>query len=87
MYWYQRLSYNLDRMCTEVRQAYEAGKRYSIIVVSEGAGSAVELGKQVGRKPDDTRVTVLATFSVVVLLQFRIVSMQACWVRSCIGPD
>lgn len=43
--------YNLDRMCTEIRQAYEAGKRYSIIVVSEGAGSAVELGKQVGRKP------------------------------------
>ena len=52
--------YNLDRMCTEVRQAYEAGKRYSIIVVSEGAGSAVELGKQVGEKTQiDTRVTVL----------------------------
>ena len=52
--------YNLDRMCTEIRQAYEAGKRYSIIVVSEGAGSAVELGKQVGEKTQiDTRVTVL----------------------------
>ena len=47
-------------MCTEIRQAYEAGKRYSIIVVSEGAGSAVELGKQVGEKTQiDTRVTVL----------------------------
>ena len=52
--------YSLDRMCTEIRQAYEAGKRYSIIVVSEGAGSAVELGKQVGEKTQiDTRVTVL----------------------------
>ncbi|MCI7612899.1 MAG: 6-phosphofructokinase [Selenomonadaceae bacterium] len=52
--------YNLDRMCTEIREAYEAGKRYSIIVVSEGAASAVELGKQVGEKTEiDTRVTVL----------------------------
>lgn len=52
--------YNLDRMCAEIRESYEAGKRYSIIVVSEGAASAVELGKQVGEKTEiDTRVTVL----------------------------
>ncbi|MGM9539991.1 6-phosphofructokinase [Anaerovibrio sp.] len=52
--------FNLDRMCAEIREAYEAGKRYSIIVVSEGAASAVELGKQVGEKTAiDTRVTVL----------------------------
>lgn len=53
-------TYNLDRMCSEIREAYEIGKRYSIIVVSEGAVSAVELGKQVGEKTEiDTRVTVL----------------------------
>ena len=52
--------YNLDHMCAEIRDSYEAGKRYSIIVVSEGAASAVELGKQVGEKTEiDTRVTVL----------------------------
>lgn len=52
--------YNMDSMCTEIRQDYEAGKRYSIIVVSEGAGSAVALGKEVGEKTGiDTRVTVL----------------------------
>ena len=52
--------YNLDHMCAEIRESYEAGKRYSIIVVSEGAASAVELGKQVGEKTEiDTRVTVL----------------------------
>ncbi len=52
--------YNLDNMCAEIRKSYEAGKRYSIIVVSEGAASAVELGKQVGEKTEiDTRVTVL----------------------------
>lgn len=52
--------FNLDRMCTEIREAYEAGKRYSIIVVSEGAVSAMELGKLVGEKTEiDTRVTVL----------------------------
>ncbi len=52
--------YNMDRMCAEIRRSYEAGKRYSIIVVSEGAASAVELGKQVGEKTEiDTRVTVL----------------------------
>lgn len=52
--------YNLDTMCTEIRASYEAGKRYSILVVSEGAASAVALGKQVGEKTEiDTRVTVL----------------------------
>ncbi len=52
--------YNLDSMCAEIRSAYEAGKRYSIIVVSEGAASAVDLGRQVGEKTGiDTRVTVL----------------------------
>ena len=52
--------YNIDQMCEEIKAAYAKGKKYSIIVVSEGAGSAVELGKQVGEKTQiDTRVTVL----------------------------
>lgn len=52
--------YNLELMCTEIRAAYERGKRYSIIVVSEGAASAMELGKIVGDKTQiDTRVSVL----------------------------
>ena len=39
---------------------YEAGKRYSIIGVAEGAGSAVGLGKVVEDKTGiDTRVSVL----------------------------
>ena len=39
---------------------YESGKRYSIIVVAEGAGSGVEIGKIIGEKTQiDTRVSVL----------------------------
>ena len=52
--------YNIDQMCEEIKAAYAKGKKYSIIVVSEGAGSAVEIGKQVQEKTQiDTRVTVL----------------------------
>lgn len=52
--------YNLELMCTEIRAAYDAGKRYSIIVVADGAASAVELGKVVEEKTGiDTRVSVL----------------------------
>lgn len=52
--------YNIDYMCDEIKEAYERGKRYSIIVVAEGAASAVELGKAVGEKTGiDTRVSVL----------------------------
>lgn len=51
---------NLDQMCQELKAAYDSGKRYSIVVVAEGAGSAVEIGKQVAAKTAiDTRVSVL----------------------------
>ena len=51
---------NVDQMCAEIREAYAAGKKYSIIVVSEGAASAMELGKLVQEKTQiDTRVSVL----------------------------
>lgn len=53
-------AYNLDYMSEEIRAAYEEGKRYSIIVVSEGAASAVEVGKIISEKTGiDTRVSVL----------------------------
>lgn len=52
--------FNLDDMCAQIRDAYNAGKRYSVVVVAEGAASAIVLGKEVGEKTEiDTRVTVL----------------------------
>ena len=54
------VKFDMDIVCKELRAAYDAGKRYSIIVVAEGAGSAVELGKIVAEKTAiDTRVSVL----------------------------
>ena len=52
--------YNVDYMAEEIIADYEKGKRYSIIVVAEGATSAVELGKEISDKTGiDTRVSVL----------------------------
>lgn len=54
------VKFDMDQVCTELKEMYAAGKRYSIIVVAEGAGSAVELGKIVAEKTEiDTRVSVL----------------------------
>ena len=54
------VAYDLEEISCELREMYEAGKRYSIIVVAEGAGSAVEIGKIIGEKTEiDTRVSVL----------------------------
>lgn len=51
---------SLDEMCADLKSAYDAGKRYSIVVVAEGAGSAVDIGKVVAEKTGiDTRVSVL----------------------------
>lgn len=52
--------FDIDEMCVELKAAYERGKRYSIVVVAEGAGSAIEIGNQVAEKTGiDTRVSVL----------------------------
>ena len=52
--------FNIDQICEEIRQDYAAGKRYSLLVVAEGAASATELGKQIQEKTEiDTRVTIL----------------------------
>ena len=54
------VKFNIDSMCEEIKAMYDAGKRYSIIVVAEGAGSAIEIGKAVEEKTGiDTRVSVL----------------------------
>ena len=53
------VKFNIDSMCEEIKAMYDAGKRYSIIVVAEGAGSAIEIGKAVEEKTGiDTRVSV-----------------------------
>ena len=54
------VKFNIDTMCEEIKGMYDAGKRYSIIVVAEGAGSAIEISKAVEEKTGiDTRVSVL----------------------------
>ena len=54
------VKYDLDDICHELKAMYDAGKRYSIVVVAEGAGSGVGLGKVIEEKTGiDTRVSVL----------------------------
>ena len=54
------VKFDMDVICEDLKAMYDAGKRYSIVVVAEGAGSAVELGKIVEDKTGiDTRVSVL----------------------------
>ena len=54
------VKYDLDSMCHELVEMYQKGKRYSIIVVAEGACSAIGLGKVVEQQTNiDTRVSVL----------------------------
>ena len=54
------VKFDLDEMCHELRESYDRGKRYSIIVVAEGACDAIGLGTVVEEKTGiDTRVSVL----------------------------
>ena len=54
------VTFDLEDVSQELKAMYERGKRYSIIVVAEGAGSGVEIGRIIGEKTDiDTRVSVL----------------------------
>ena len=50
------VKFDLDKMCAELKESYENGRRYSIVVVAEGVGSAVDIGKVIGEK----RVSILA---------------------------
>lgn len=54
------IDYDVDEVCEGILASYKRGKRHSVIVVAEGAGSALELGGKVRAKTGlDTRVTVL----------------------------
>ena len=54
------VAYDLEEISIELQEMYDRGKRYSIIVVAEGAGSAIEIGKIISEKTEiDTRVSVL----------------------------
>lgn len=52
--------YDLDEICDEMKAAYDAGKRYILVVVAEGAGKGHEIGKIIAEKTGlDTRVSKL----------------------------
>ncbi len=52
--------FDLSQICRELKSDYERGRRYSIIVVAEGVGSGMEIGKKIGQETGiDTRVSVL----------------------------
>ncbi len=51
---------NLDEVTEKLWRGYQRGKLHSIIVVAEGAGSAMEIGKAIKDKTGfDTKITIL----------------------------
>lgn len=54
------VKYNIDEMCEEIIDSYKGGRRYSIVVVAEGACSGVGLKNVIEEKTGiDTRVSIL----------------------------
>jgi len=54
------IPFDVDRLCEETLASYKKGKRHSVIVVAEGAASALELSQVVRERTGlDTRMTVL----------------------------
>ncbi|MBM7867360.1 6-phosphofructokinase [Heliobacterium gestii] len=54
------VSFDIDEVCARLMRGHERGKLHSIILVAEGAGSAVEIGKRIEEKTGlETRVTIL----------------------------
>jgi len=54
------MSIDLDELCKQLTKSHDSGKKYSVVVVTEGAGSAVEIGKKIVADTGlDTRVSVL----------------------------
>jgi 6-phosphofructokinase 1 len=54
------MAVNLDELCTNLSKSRDAGKKYSIVVVAEGVGSAVDIGEKIAKDTGlDTRVSVL----------------------------
>ena len=53
-------SFDLAKICEDMKKAYEKGKRYIMVVVAEGAGSGQDIGKYIAEHTKlDTRVSVL----------------------------
>lgn len=53
-------NYSMDDICDRLVKGSERGKKHSIIVVAEGVGSGVEIGKKIKEATNfDTRVSVL----------------------------
>lgn len=51
---------SMEDIVSRLRRGHERGKKHSIIVVAEGVGSGVDIGKEIQEKTDlETRVTVL----------------------------
>ena len=54
------VEYNLDDVCDGLIESYNAGRRYSLVVVAEGVGSGIEIGNYIAEKTNmETRVSVL----------------------------
>ena len=54
------VKYDINEICDEIVESYQKGRRYTIIVIAEGAGSGVELKNIVQEKTGiDTRVSIL----------------------------
>ena len=52
--------FEMSDILTRLKRGHDRGKRHSIIVVAEGVGSGVEIGKQIQQEMNmETRVTVL----------------------------
>lgn len=52
--------FNMDEVIARLKRGYERGKRHSLILVAEGVGSAIDVGKEIKEKTGfDTKVTVL----------------------------
>ncbi|MGJ9382402.1 6-phosphofructokinase [Salipaludibacillus neizhouensis] len=51
---------NMDDIIKRLKRGHDRGKKHSIIMVAEGVGSGVDIGKEIQSKTDlETRVTVL----------------------------
>ena len=54
------MEYDLQDICNQLVTSRDCGKKYSIIVVAEGAGNAMEIGKVIAEQTKfETRVSVL----------------------------
>lgn len=54
------IPFELDAICEKIKQGYVRGKLHSIIIVAEGAGNSIEIGKTIQEKTGlETRAIIL----------------------------